>query len=421
MPAPQNLEPRLQAAAPSPRPEHTALPRITLDFAAPQPQTPARAVRIGAAMSFLGFVFRNVVTRKTRALLTALAIAISIMTVVTMGILTQSLRQTAINIIRTGEADFTVSQRGLNDILQSAIDEEDVQTIRGHEDVESAIGVLVNATELDRDHPFFIRIGIEREALEGFGLQIVAGRAFEPDSRTEAILGYRAAREFKKTIGDTIVVSQNEYTIVGISNVGQVQGDLALLVPLSTLQVHERRPGTVTLILVKAKEGADVDAIRERITSDFPDLATVRSESEFGQVDRNLRLLSAANSGVTIIALVIGAITVANTMMLTVFERTREIGILRAIGWPRWRILLGIMSEAFAVAWVAAMAGVGLGFIMVRIIGRAPELQGVFHPQYTGDVFGRALGIAFGMALIGAIYPAIRAALIVPLAALRHE
>jgi putative ABC transport system permease protein len=372
-------------------------------------------------MSFLEFVFRNVITRRTRALLTGLAIAISIMTVVTMGILTQSLRQTAINIIRTGEADFTVSQRGLNDILQSAIDQEDVETIRGYEGVESAIGVLVNATELDRDHPFFIRIGIEREALEGFGLQIIAGRAFEPDSRTEAILGYRAAREFKKTIGDTMVVQQNEYTIVGISNVGQIQGDLALLVPLSTLQVHERRPGTVTLILVKVKEGADVDAIRARISHDFPDLATVRSESEFGEVDRNLRLLSAANSGVTIIALVIGAITVANTMMLTVFERTREIGILRAIGWPRWRILLGIMSEAFAVAWVAAMAGVGLGFIMVRIIARAPELQGVFDPQYTSDVFGRALGIAFGMAFIGAIYPAIRAALIVPLAALRYE
>jgi ABC-type antimicrobial peptide transport system permease subunit len=67
------------------------------------------------------------------------------------------------------------------------------------------------------------------------------------------------------------------------------------------------------------------------------------------------------------------------------------------------------------------MAGVALGFLMVLVIEQAPELRGVFEPEFTGDVFGRALGIAFGMALIGAIYPAVRAALILPLAALRHE
>jgi putative ABC transport system permease protein len=372
-------------------------------------------------MSFFGFVFRNVFTRKTRAFLTAIAIAISIMTVVTMGVLTYSLRQTAINIVNTGQADFTVSQRGLNDILQSAINEEDVATIRGYEGVDSAIGVLINATELDPAHPFFIRIGIELEHLEGFGLQLIAGRAFEEGSRTEAILGYQAARDFDLTIGDTLEVDTHVYTIVGISNIGQTQGDSGLIVALSTLQVHERRPGTVTLIPIKVEEGADIDALRERIEADFPDLATVRSTEDFGEVDRNLKLLGAANTGVTIIALVVGAITVANTMTLTVFERTREIGILRAIGWPRWRILLEVLCEAFLVAFVAAMAGVAFGVIMVRIVEGAPELQGVFEPQYSSDIFARALAIAFGMALIGAIYPAVRAALIVPLAALRHE
>ncbi|MGD9935341.1 MAG: hypothetical protein AB7T37_16715, partial [Dehalococcoidia bacterium] len=68
-------------------------------------------------------------TRKTRAILTGLAVAISIMTVVTMGILTQSLRRTAINIVSTGSADFSVAQKGLNDVLQSAIDEEDIAAI----------------------------------------------------------------------------------------------------------------------------------------------------------------------------------------------------------------------------------------------------------------------------------------------------
>ncbi|MGD9935215.1 MAG: ABC transporter permease, partial [Dehalococcoidia bacterium] len=289
------------------------------------------------------------------------------------------------------------------------------------EGVESAIGVLIQAFELDDENPFFLRIGLEKAALEEYGVSVVAGREFEADSRTEAMLGYRAARDLGLTIGDTLTVRDNTYTIVGIYRVGQVQGDSGLILPLSTLQVHERRPGTVTLAFVRASEGTDIDAVREEIEAAYPELATVRSESDFGQVDRNLKLLSAANTGVTILALVVGAITVANTTMLSVFERTREIGILRAVGWPRWRILAEVLCEAFVVAFFAGIAGVAAGFGMVQVVQQAPELHGVFEPHYSGDVFGRALGIAFGMALIGAIYPAVRAALIVPLAALRHE
>jgi putative ABC transport system permease protein len=375
-------------------------------------------------MTFLGFVFQNVSTRKTRAFLTGLAIAVSIMTVVTMGILTQSLRKTATNIVRTGDADFSIAQRGLNDILQSAIFEEDVETFANYPGVESAIGTLVNASELDADRPFFIRIGLKRSTIEQFGVQIIAGRIFEEDSRTEAVLGYRAARDLDLTVGDVLTVDTHDYTIVGISNVGQVNGDTALLMPLSTLQVHERRPGVVTLVLVKAVDGSTEEQIRDlrdRIEADREDLATLESETDFGEVDRNLELLSAANRGVTILALVVGAVTVANTMMLSVFERTREIGILRAIGWPRWRILLEVLCEAFLIAFLAAMVGVGLGFFLTDWLERLPALRGVFEANYTSDVFGRALGIAFGMAFIGAIYPAVRAALIVPLAALRHE
>jgi putative ABC transport system permease protein len=68
-----------------------------------------------------------------------------------------------------------------------------------------------------------------------------------------------------------------------------------------------------------------------------------------------------------------------------------------------------------------AALGVGAGMVVIRLIGRVPELVGVFQPDYTADIFGRALAIAFGMAFIGALYPAIRAALLVPLDALRHE
>jgi putative ABC transport system permease protein len=235
------------------------------------------------------------------------------------------------------------------------------------------------------------------------------------------ILGYRAARDLGLTVGDSIRVDERDFTIVGIFSTGQESGDSGAMLALTTLQANERKPNIVTLVFVRVNPETDIDALRGLIENDMPNLTTVRTETEFGRVDRNLELISAANTGVTILALIIGAITVMNTMMLSVFERTREFGILRAVGWPRWRVIAEVMGEALVIAFVAAMAGVGLGFIMVKIIEQAPDLVGVFEPDFTADVFGRALAISFGMAFIGALYPAVRAALLAPLTALRHE
>lgn len=372
-------------------------------------------------MSFLQLCLLNVATRKTRAALTGVAIAISIAMVMTMGVLTHSLRETAINILRTGEADFSIAQRGLSDVLYSAVDEEDVAAIDRYDGVASTIGVLVAPWKLDSDHPFFLRIGLQPEQLEPFGVEILLGRPFTAAAENEIMLGYRAARELKKSIGDTIELESVTYTIVGVYSTGQVFGDSASMLPLAHLQGVQRKPGVVTLVLVRVEPGTDIDPLRDRIEKDRPELATVRTQSDFGRVDRNLKLISAANTGVSALALVIGAVSVMNTMMLTVFERTREFGVLRAIGWARLRVLTAVLSEAMIVTFASAAVGIGLGFLAVRLLEDAPDLVGLFDPIYPGAVFARALAIAFGTAFIGAIYPAARAALLVPLQAIRHE
>ena len=80
-----------------------------------------------------------------------------------------------------------------------------------------------------------------------------------------------------------------------------------------------------------------------------------------------------------------------------------------------------VLGEAFLIALASAAVGVAMGYVTIRLIERLPEVVGFFQPDYTASVFGRALGVAVGMAVIGAIYPAVRAALLEPLEALRHE
>jgi putative ABC transport system permease protein len=372
-------------------------------------------------MSFLELIWRNVMSRKTRSLLTATAVAIGITTIVVLGVLTHSLRRTAISVLRTGSADFTIAQEGVSDVLYSAVDETEVEQVGADPSVESAVGVLVAPIDLDSDHPFFLELGIQPENLVPFGVQIVDGRAYGPTASDEVMLGYRAARDLHKKVGDTVVLDTLQFRVVGIFSTGQVFGDSASMLPLPTLQARERKPGTVTLVFVRVRPDADIDALRSRIEDQFPQLATVRTESEFGRVDRNLSLISAANVGVSLLALIIGAISVMNTMVMSVFERTREFGVLRAVGWSRLRVLSLVVAEALVIGLAGAVIGVSGGMIVIKLVGRVPELVGVFQPDYTADIFGRALGIAVGMAFIGALYPAIRAALLVPLDALRHE
>jgi putative ABC transport system permease protein len=372
-------------------------------------------------MSFLALIARNVFTHKLRSSLTGVAVAIGIMTVVALGVLTHSLRVTAISVLRTGEADFTVAQKGVSDVVYSALDDAQVQRLRSYPGVDSLVGVLIAVVKLDSNHPFFLELGIPPDQLADFGVQVVDGRAYEADATDQVMLGYRAADDLHKTVGDMITIDTVDFRVVGIYSVGNVFGDSASMLPLATLQGLERKPGSVTLAFVKVKPGTDIPALRAAIEKDNPALATVRTESEFGRVDRNLRLISAANVATSILALVIGAIGVMNTTVMSVFERTREFGVLRAVGWTRARVLGLVMGEAILISLAGAAVGVAMGYVAIELIQRVPEVVGVFQPDYPAGIFGRALGIAFGMALIGAFYPAVRAALLEPMEALRHE
>jgi len=372
-------------------------------------------------MSFLALIARNVFTHKLRSSLTGVAVAIGIMTVVALGVLTHSLRVTAISVLRTGEADFTVAQKGVSDVVYSALDDAQVERIKSYPAVESAVDVLIAAVKLDANHPFFLELGIPPDQLENFGVQVVDGKAYDADATDQVMLGYRAAGDLHKSVGDMITIDTLDFHVVGIYSVGNVFGDSASMLPLTMLQGRERKPGTVTLAFVKVKPGTDIAALRASIEKDNPALATVQTESDFGHVDRNLSLISAANVATSILALVIGAIGVMNTTAMSVFERTREFGVLRAVGWTRARVLGLVMGEAVLISLAGAAVGLAMGYVAIQLIQRVPEVVGVFQPDYPAGIFGRALGMAIGMAFIGAFYPAVRAALLEPMEALRHE
>jgi putative ABC transport system permease protein len=140
----------------------------------------------------------------------------------------------------------------------------------------------------------------------------------------------------------------------------------------------------------------------------------VSSTSELKLVDNMAWLTS-------FIALVIGTVGVLNTMIMSVFERTREIGILRAIGWRRARVVRMILAESVLLALVGAVLGAIGAVLLTQALSMVPLFSGLVRGDVAPHVVFLGFLIALAMGLVGGAYPAFRGARLLPTEALRHE
>lgn len=299
--------------------------------------------------------------------------------------------------------------------------QDQLKRIQSTPGVGSAVGVLLDTEKLNAQNPLFIEIGIAPQDLGPFGVRVVAGRAFDPTAANQAMLGWQIAQNLGIGPGDTLNVAGGVKTITGLVSTGNVFGDSAGFFPLVPFQAHEREPGGLSLAFVKVDKGAGIPTVAARVDHDNPNLTTIRSVSQFGRADESYQLITAADTGATIVAVLVGAIIVANTMLLSLFERTREFGILRSIGWSRRRVVSLILSEALVISLLGAAIGVGLAVGLISILANLPSLEGILVPSYPTASFFRALVTAAAVAFLGAFYPAVRAGLLRPISALNHE
>lgn len=246
------------------------------------------------------------------------------------------------------------------------------------------------------------------------GFEILEGRGLTPADRDRkvAVVGEQVAERSNLEVGGTLRLSSDaSFEIIGISSsAGGFLGN-AVVTPLVSLQEATNAGGNVTFFVVDIADPAAATSTANALAERFPELGFQTQSDVLEVIERGIRITDVVRLGISVIALIVGAIAVANTVLMSVIERTREFGVVRAVGArPRFLFAL-VLVESVALSIIGGAAGVALGFggaALVNVI--AVDLIGLNVAAITVRLVAFSFAVAFTMGVLSGLAPSARAA-----------
>jgi len=373
----------------------------------------------GGRLSHVGSQsFRNLWRRRTRTIISATGIGIGVATLVALGGMMAGMTQSLNGLAgSSGTGNISLMQRDVGDMSMSSVDERIVAQIQAMPQVKSVSAMLMGFI-MTPDLPLFIIFGLDpnSEAMEHY--QLREGRQIHRPN--EMLIGKGAAETYSLSPGDTMTVFDNRYKVVGIFETGVGYEDGSGLLAMREEQRLLNRPRTASFVFIDVEDPKDAEAVVATIDRRFPDVRASLS-SEFAQNTADMQSGEAMMDGIGFLAMLVGAIVVANTMMMSIYERTREIGTLRALGWRKSRILRQIVEESLLLCLIAGILGSFIGILLMQLMTAIPGYGGMLGADWSADIFINAIVLALIIGLIAGAYPAWRASRLQPVEALRYE
>ncbi len=379
--------------------------------------------------------------RKLRSWLTVVGIIIGVAAIISLITLSRSLESTLEEQFgKFGANRILISAKGFQGpgTLSQGLTSKDVETIEKMSGFEYVLPGLFRSAEIKyrKETGFTLIGGLPAEKFEQFyadtGVGLQSGRNIREGEQNVAIIGSRAAKEmFSKElgVGNKITINKVEFKIVGVlDEIGNAQDDNQINIPLEAAREIFDEPERVDTIIAQVKSASDIPQLQQKIEKELErrrgdtNFQVLTASQILEQIGQILGIMQIVLVGIAAISLLVGAIGIMNSMYTSVVERTKDIGIMKAVGARNADILQIFLIESGLIGLVGGLLGTALGTGMALAVEPFAKNAGfplIITLEISVLLFG--LLFAFVIGMMSGILPAYQASKLKPVDALRYE
>jgi putative ABC transport system permease protein len=370
-------------------------------------------------MIFLKLILTNLGRHRIRSLISIAGIAFSVAAMLTI----VTILQGAVGMfsgILSSDSEIIVFERNVSDLFFSSVPAAAVQAISGWSIVEHADPVLFGIVS-SSDHPIITCFGVtSADARIRNATWLQGTRANFGQHMDDVVLGERAAEFLNAKLGSQVQIGHGAFHVIGILQTANGFEDGGVFMPLNSAQTFFHKEGSSSVITVKLRNKEDARILKNMVQAKFKNLIALEDQ-EFTRSYSQFKILKATAWAVGGCGLLLGGLGVANTMIMSVFTRIREIAILRVNGFSDWQLAGMIFGESAFVSILGAVVGLSIGTCFLFALKFVPALHGYVDVDIQLFVVVLIIVLALITGVAGALYPAIYAMRIRAVEALRFE
>ena len=370
-------------------------------------------------MIFLTLILTNLGRHRVRTGISIAGIAFSVAAMLTI----VTILQGAVGMfsgILSSDSQIIVFQRNVSDLFFSNVPAAAYQSISDWPVVAHADPVLFGIVS-STDHPIITCFGVtQQDARIRKAVWLKGSRAGFDAQPDDVVLGERAAEFLKASYGGFVRIGNGAFHVVGIVKTSNGFEDGGVFMPLSTAQKFFNKGSDSSVITVKLRSRDEAAQFKAMLQHRYPNLVGLE-DAEFSRSYSQFRILKATAWAVGGCGLLLGGLGVANTMIMSVFTRIREIAILRVNGFSGGQIAAIIFGESSLVSILGALSGLLIGWMFLIALKVIPALHGYVDVAIQPGVVLIVIALALLTGLAGALYPAFYAMRVRPVEALRFE
>jgi putative ABC transport system permease protein len=367
---------------------------------------------------FLKLIVTNLLRHRIRTFISIAGIAFSVAAMLTI----VTVLQGAVGMfsgILSSDSQIVVFERSVSDLFFSDVPAAAARVVASWPMVEHADPVLFGVVS-SADHPIITCFGITAEDARLSKATWVKGQRSDfAQHADDIVLGERAAEFLNAAYGANVQIGHGTFHVIGIISTANGFEDGGVFMPLASAQTFFHKEGS-SVITVKMHDKAQIAEFKQRVKAQFPNLIALEDQ-EFDRSYSQFKILKATAWAVGGCGLLLGGLGVANTMIMSVFTRIREIAILRVSGFSNTQIAAVIFGESAVVSILGATVGLSVGGLFLFALKFVPALHGYVDVAVQPLVVLTVIALALLTGIAGALYPAFYAMRVRAVEALRFE